>query len=216
VRFVHNAREEPVRRLVFDDSRDAAQIGAEFVAPAPGPGPGSIGGLVTPSHAGEFDGSVRLRVLAPQAGIDSSNVATYSIACKQPRTPGGLGLTRRDTGPSPASQALGHERSSNEEFIELVAFQSAGPSVRAKVLSGDLLARIGGRARGPGQVYLEGSQALVFFLGGIPARSEVIPEIRGRTAQGTTFVLERVRVQSLATVAGEVRGHLLYQDLVIP
>ncbi len=92
-----------------------------------------------------------------------------------------------------------------------------GQPVRAKVMTGDLLARIeSGRAGGQGRVLLEGDQALVFFLGGIPARTEPIPEIRGRTADGKEFVLRGVRVESLTSAGATARGRLLYQDLVIP
>lgn len=136
----------------------------------------------------------------------------------------------RDSGSGPQTLLLEGEfrlvfaprtvrRAANDKWIELISVSPGSPSsVHVKVFSsGDLLERIGrGQAGGPGRIVLEGDQALVFFLGGIPARSEPIPELRARTAEGRAFVLKGVRVESLESAGGSARSHLLYQDLVIP
>lgn len=108
-------------------------------------------------------------------------------------------------------------RTSDEKWIELLSHPASHPPLKVKVVAGDLPARIaGGQPRGQGEVHLEGHQALVFFLGGIPASGQPIAEIRGRTAEGRSFALKEVRVLSLESAGGIARGHLLYQDLVIP
>jgi hypothetical protein len=117
---------------------------------------------------------------------------------------------------APATPKAG-ERTRYENRIELISVHGSGGSVRARVVEGDLLARVGdGRAGGPGQIHLEGDQALVFFLGGLPARRQPIPEIRARTAEGRTFVLQGVRVETLESPGGTARARLLYQGLLVP
>jgi hypothetical protein len=108
-------------------------------------------------------------------------------------------------------------RTSDEKWIELISHPASHPPLKVTVVAGDLPARLaGGQPRGQGEVHLEGHQALVFFLGGIPAPEQPIPEIRGRTAEGKAFVLRGVRVETLESAGGSARAHLLYQDLVIP
>ncbi len=104
VKFVHNARAEPARTVGFA-AAGSQRIAAEFVAGAPGPAPAPTGGLVAPSQPGHADGSVRLLVLAPEAGIDGSNVAPYSVTCRRSSGPAGLGLAHGAPGPAPGSPA---------------------------------------------------------------------------------------------------------------
>jgi len=112
-------------------------------------------------------------------------------------------------GSNPAA-AGGHEK-----WIELVSSSGLSPPpVRVKVVGGDLPERIERvRSSGEGRIHLEGSQALVFFLGGLPAGREPIAEIRARTADGRRFVLRGVRVESLESAGGSARSRLLYREL---
>ena len=103
-------------------------------------------------------------------------------------------------------------RAKPDNWIELISISSP---IHATVVEGDLLARIGrGRSSGKGQIQLEGSEALVFFLGGV--QDQTIREIRGRTKEGRTFVLKGVRVENVERSAGRARAHLIYQDVVVP
>jgi hypothetical protein len=103
-------------------------------------------------------------------------------------------------------------RAKPDSWIEVI---NVSAPIHAKVVEGDLLARIGrGRSSGKGQIQLEGSEALVFFLGGV--QDQTIREIRGRTKEGRTFVLKGVRIESVERSAGRARAHLIYQDVVIP
>jgi hypothetical protein len=89
--------------------------------------------------------------------------------------------------------------------------------VRVKVVEGDLLPRVaGGRTSGPGHVQLEGQQALVFFLGGRAGQQRPVPDLRGRTAEGRTFVLQGVLVESQGSTGGATVVRLRYQTLQIP
>lgn len=120
-------------------------------------------------------------------------------------------IVRADA-PAPASARSKHD-SKHDRWIELI---HPGPLVRAKLVKGDLLARIGrGGTAGKGQIHLEGDQALVFFLGGTKS-GQSIREIRGRTPDGRTFLLKGVRLERLETAGAVTRAHLVYRDLVVP